>query len=75
MGRTVRASLLSPMVRQRLRGLVSVTRRPDLLEVAALADQGVLQPVIDRAYPLAEAAAALRHVREGHPRGKVVLTV
>jgi NADPH:quinone reductase-like Zn-dependent oxidoreductase len=75
MGRTVRASLLSPLVRQRLRGLVSVTRRPDLLEVAALADQGVLQPVIDRAYPLAEAAAALRHVREGHPRGKVVLTV
>ena len=28
--------------------------------------------MVDRAYPLTEAAAAFRRLEEGHPRGKVV---
>jgi NADPH:quinone reductase-like Zn-dependent oxidoreductase len=32
-------------------------------------------PVIDRTYPLSEAAEALRFVGDGHTRGKVVVTV
>ena len=32
-------------------------------------------PVIDRTYPLDEAADALRYVAAGHTRGKVVITV
>ena len=46
-----------------------------LRTVAELADEGRLQVMVDRAYPLAEAAAAFRHLEEGHPRGKVVFEV
>jgi NADPH:quinone reductase-like Zn-dependent oxidoreductase len=30
---------------------------------------------VDRAFPLADAAKAVRYVEEGHARGKVVVTV
>jgi hypothetical protein len=32
-------------------------------------------PVIDRTYPLCEAAEAIRYLEAGHARGKVVVTV
>jgi len=31
--------------------------------------------VIDRTYPLIEAADAIRYLEEGHARGKIVVTV
>jgi NADPH:quinone reductase-like Zn-dependent oxidoreductase len=52
--------------------------RPDgaqLAALAALVDAGALAPVIDRVFPLADAAAALDHVESGGARGKVVLQV
>ncbi len=50
-------------------------RRADLELLAELAESGKLRPVIDRVFPLSAAAAAHRHVEEGRPRGRVVLTV
>ncbi|HND12588.1 MAG TPA: NAD(P)-dependent alcohol dehydrogenase [Pseudomonadota bacterium] len=50
-------------------------RRADLELLAELADQSKLRPIIDRVFPLAEAAAAHRHVEEGRPRGRVVLCI
>lgn len=47
----------------------------DLTALAELADQGRLSVAIDRVLPLAEAAEAWRLSREGHTRGKLVLTV
>jgi NADPH:quinone reductase-like Zn-dependent oxidoreductase len=47
----------------------------DLAYLAALMQSGKLTPVIDRRYPLSQAAEALRYVEKGHARGKVVLTV
>jgi NADPH:quinone reductase-like Zn-dependent oxidoreductase len=32
-------------------------------------------PVVERTYPLREAAHALRYLGEGHARGKLVVTV
>jgi NADPH:quinone reductase-like Zn-dependent oxidoreductase len=32
-------------------------------------------PVIDRTYQLVEAPDAIRYLEQGHPRGKVVITV
>lgn len=34
-----------------------------------------VKPVIDKCYPLSEAAEAFRYFGEGHARGKVIITV
>jgi NADPH:quinone reductase-like Zn-dependent oxidoreductase len=47
----------------------------DLAAMRELIEAGKVSPVIDRRYPLSEAAEALRHYGEGHPQGKVVITV
>jgi len=47
----------------------------DLALMKALIEDGKVKPVIDRRYPLAEAAEAFRYYREGHSRGKVVITI
>ncbi|MEU9916028.1 NAD(P)-dependent alcohol dehydrogenase [Streptomyces sp. NPDC051001] len=73
--RWVRGLVLSAFVGQRLRPVFAVTRRQDLLTLKALVEMGAITPVIDRAYPLAEAADAVRHLEKGHPRGKLVVTV
>ena len=46
-----------------------------LAEIGALIDAGALQIVIDREFPLSEAAAAHRHSEARHVRGKIVLRV
>jgi NADPH:quinone reductase-like Zn-dependent oxidoreductase len=71
----LRAPLLSALVRQRLRPLVSKERRADLLVLKELIEAGKVTPVIDRTYPLREAPEAIRYLEEGHARGKVVITV
>ncbi|MDH3518216.1 MAG: zinc-binding dehydrogenase, partial [Acidimicrobiia bacterium] len=38
-------------------------------------EAGKVTPVIDRQYPLGEAADAFAYVGEGHARGKVVVTI
>jgi NADPH:quinone reductase-like Zn-dependent oxidoreductase len=40
-----------------------------------LLESGKLVPAIDRSFPLAETAEALRYMESGHPRGKIVITV
>jgi NADPH:quinone reductase-like Zn-dependent oxidoreductase len=66
--------------RARARGVrhVFFMMRPDGEQLAALGslvDAGALQPVIDRVFPLDDAAAALAYVETGAARGKVVLAV
>ncbi|MFD7665149.1 NAD(P)-dependent alcohol dehydrogenase [Streptomyces sp. NPDC059788] len=74
MSRGLRAVLLSPLIAQNLRNLVSHARREDLLTLQGLTEKGQIAPVIDRTYRLAEAPAAIHHLRQGHPRGKLVVT-
>ena len=73
--RQLRAALLSPFVSQKLRSFIAAARQEDLEYLKELIEAGKVTPVMDRAYPLDEAAEAIRHLREGHPRGKIVLTV
>lgn len=47
----------------------------DLGFIKKLIEAGKVKPVIDRCYPLREAAEALRYLGEGHAKGKVVITV
>jgi NADPH:quinone reductase-like Zn-dependent oxidoreductase len=65
--------LFSRFLRQRIRMFVAKTRASDLAYLAELCEAGKLTPVIDRSYPLADAAEAIRHVEAGHARGKVIV--
>jgi len=49
--------------------------RKDMLFLSELLETGKLKPVIDKQYPLSEAAEAIRYLETGHTRGKVVLNV
>ncbi|HEV7708496.1 MAG TPA: zinc-binding dehydrogenase, partial [Asanoa sp.] len=73
--RQMRAPFVSMFTSQRLRGLASKERAAELDDLARLIDDGAVTPVIDRTYPLASAADAIRYVAEGHAAGKVVVTV
>ncbi|WP_171619197.1 MULTISPECIES: NAD(P)-dependent alcohol dehydrogenase [unclassified Arthrobacter] len=75
LGRIVKARVLSGFTRQQLKPFMSVGKRQDLLTLAELLTAGQVRSVIDRTYPLDEAADALRYVGAGHTRGKVVITV
>ena len=73
--RSLRAVAWSRFVGQRLRMLSSTPRQDDLQTLAGLLEAGKVTPLIDRAYPLAETAEAIRHLLAGNGRGKLVITV
>ncbi|WP_322752562.1 NAD(P)-dependent alcohol dehydrogenase [Frankia sp. Cas3] len=74
-GPMLRAVVVNGFVRQRLRILPTREDRAELLALTGLIEDGTLTPVVDRTYPLADTAEGLRHVEQGHARGKVVVTV
>lgn len=75
MDRLLRAILWSPFLRQRLGGVISVERGEDIEELRTLIEAGKLTPVVDRTFPLADAAQAVRYLTEGRAKGKVVVTI
>ena len=73
--RQLGATLLSPLVRQRLGTFVCKENAADLAVLAGLVDSGQLTPAVDRVLPLASAAQALQLLLDGCVRGKLVLSV
>ena len=71
----VRAVLTKRLVSQKLAPYMTKRSRDDFLLLNELIEAGKVKPVIDRTYPLAEAAEAIRYLEAGHARGKVVVTV
>ena len=47
----------------------------DLVYMKGLIESGKVVSVIDRRFPLSETAEAVRYYGEGHPQGKIVITV
>ncbi|HEY9385051.1 MAG TPA: NAD(P)-dependent alcohol dehydrogenase [Gemmatimonadales bacterium] len=62
-----------PLVSQRVVFFVARINPEDLAAMAQLIETKQVTPAIDRVYPLSEAGAALRRLKEGHPQGKVVV--
>lgn len=73
--RVLRALVLTPFIRHRLRGLVQVESAEDLRTLRTLIEAGKLTPVIDRTYPFDAIPQAIAYIHEGHARGKVAITM
>ena len=71
--------LLGPLISmtgtKKLTFLYARQSQQDLVFLKELIEAGKVKSVIDRRYPLSEAAEALRYYGEGRSRGKVVVTV
>ena len=78
-GRFLEAMVLGPWRSkkhgQRFRTFVKHATLQNLTFLKELLEAGSVAPVIDRCYPLHEAAEAIRYLEAGHARGKVVITV
>ncbi len=70
---TIKAVSLSALGSQKAVMFIAKSSQADLTLLGQLIATGKLKPVIDRSYSLSEAADAVRHVEEGHARGKVII--
>jgi len=73
------ALLLGPLVSMfGSKKVIQLSHSPkakDLAYLNELLEAGKVVPVINRIFPLSKAAEAVRHYEEGHPQGKVVVSV
>jgi NADPH:quinone reductase-like Zn-dependent oxidoreductase len=60
---------------KKVKHAVSANTREGLEFIVGLIEAGVLQPVIDRVYPMDQIVAAHRHVESRHKRGSVIVTL
>jgi NADPH:quinone reductase-like Zn-dependent oxidoreductase len=58
---------------KRFTNFTASVKTEDLETLAGMLATGAIRPVIERTYPLAETADALRHLGEGHAVGKLVI--
>lgn len=49
--------------------------RPDLNILREMIEAGKIKPVVEKVYPLAQVAEAMRHLGTGHAKGKIVLKI
>ena len=73
--RQLRAVLLSRFVGQKLGTFITSENAEDLMILTELIESGKVTPVIDRMYPLSETPTAIRYMKGGLARGKVVINV
>ena len=77
MVRLLQTLLFGPLLSRsgRKLGVLGVRANQGLGEIVELCRAGTVVPVVDRVFPLSDAADALRYVMEGRALGKVVVTV
>lgn len=74
-GNIIKDVVLNLFVGQTLNAFTAKETTEALDEITKLIEAGQLTPVIDRTYPLAEAAQAIQLVEQGRPAGKVTVTI
>jgi NADPH:quinone reductase-like Zn-dependent oxidoreductase len=72
--RTARATLMGRGATN-VKLVTAAVNRANLNALVRLLDSGEVRVVIDKAYPLDEAASAVAHMLGHHARGKVAITV
>jgi NADPH:quinone reductase-like Zn-dependent oxidoreductase len=70
----IKAWVVSLFVDQEMGMFISDASTADLEILSGLMQSGKVTPIIDRTYPMTEAADAMRYLEEGHARAKVVVT-
>jgi NADPH:quinone reductase-like Zn-dependent oxidoreductase len=68
-------SIMSEAGGRKMRSVNAKRSQSDLVFIKELYEAGRVTSVIDRRYPLSDAAEALRYLGEGHARGKIVITM
>ena len=71
----LRAALLGPFSRGRVRVFAARESRADLEALRELIEAGHVKPVIDRRYPFEQTPEAFRHQGAGHAQGRKVITI
>src|ERR1041385_6920961 len=72
--RQLRAAALSPFGRQNLGFFISKESSQDLEELRRLLEAGAIRAVVERTFRLDEVPKAIGYLRDGHARGKIVIT-
>jgi len=67
--------LVAPFASQKLTGVFAKINTGDLNVLGGLLHLGLVKPVLDRSYPLSDAAEAIRYVESCHARGKVTIAM
>ncbi|GAA1647716.1 NAD(P)-dependent alcohol dehydrogenase [Actinoplanes couchii] len=73
--RLMAAPLISLFMPQKLKGVTSFVRVPELETLTAHIESGAVTPVVGATYPLAEAAEALRDHATSRSAGKIALEI
>jgi NADPH:quinone reductase-like Zn-dependent oxidoreductase len=71
----IRSLVMSWLGSRKFVGVFANVNERDLTELAHLVECGKISPAVDRRYPLAETAEAIRHVETMRARGKVIIVV
>ena len=71
----VATMLAAVFASQKATFFIAKLTKGDMETIRELFEAGRLTSVIDSSYPLDEIGAALEHMGDGHPRGKIVVTV
>jgi NADPH:quinone reductase-like Zn-dependent oxidoreductase len=74
MGRAFGALVRKPFTRKRLRAPLSLVRPAALTRLSELLTDGEITPAVDRTFALCDVPAAITYLRDGHARGKIVVT-
>jgi NADPH:quinone reductase-like Zn-dependent oxidoreductase len=69
------APLLSWLGARKMGSMLAKINQQDLIFLKVLIEAGKIHPVLDRCYPLSDAAEALRYLGKGHAHAKVVIAV
>lgn len=71
----IAAGLSSRFSKRKVLTLLARNRKDDLVVLRELIEAGKVKPVIGRTYELGDVPQAVRYMEDGHPGGKVVITL